>query len=91
MMSNKANDHVLYGALVNGPDMNDHFVDVRFNKAGKAYTKVRIDYNAGFTGALAGLLQLDIKRNRSTSPSTPSTTPHNRLDFNSLEWIKIMT
>ncbi|MGB6220290.1 glycoside hydrolase family 9 protein [Haloferula sp.] len=46
------NRHVLFGALVGGPDKNDIYVDDRSN-----YTtnEVALDFNAGFTGALAGL------------------------------------
>lgn len=65
--SNESNYQVLYGALVNGPEKNDVFVDVRFREGGKSHTKVRIDYNAGFTGALAGLLQSNINWNSSAS------------------------
>ena len=45
-----AQRHVLYGALVGGPDRNDQYSDVRSD-----YVKneVATDYNAGFTGALA--------------------------------------
>ncbi len=44
--------HILFGALVGGPDSNDNFSDDRNN-----YTtnEVACDYNAGFTGALAKL------------------------------------
>ncbi|XP_067947736.1 endoglucanase G-like isoform X2 [Watersipora subatra] len=47
------NPNTLYGALVGGPDANDLYIDERtdFTKNG-----VSCDYNAGFTGALAGLL-----------------------------------
>lgn len=58
---NESNYQILYGALVNGPNATDHFVDIKFRETGKWHTKVRIDYNAGFTGALAGLLQSDIR------------------------------
>ncbi|HAX87807.1 MAG TPA: endoglucanase [Cyanobacteria bacterium UBA11370] len=42
--------HILYGALVGGPDQNDTFVDERSNFK---MTEVATDYNAGFTGAVA--------------------------------------
>jgi endoglucanase len=44
--------HILYGALVGGPDRNDTYADDRGN-----YTtnEVACDYNAAFTGALARL------------------------------------
>lgn len=49
------NPNVIVGALVGGPGSDDSYVDDR-----KDFMKneVALDYNAGFTGALAGLLQL---------------------------------
>jgi endoglucanase len=46
------NRHILYGALVGGPDAMDRYTDDR-----RDYVKneVAVDYNAGFTGALAAL------------------------------------
>jgi endoglucanase len=46
--------HVLYGALVGGPGNNDAYTDDRGN-----YTtnEVACDYNAGFSGLLAGLVE----------------------------------
>ncbi len=46
--------HVLYGALVGGPDANDGYADKRddFTK-----NEVATDYNAGFTGALARMVR----------------------------------
>lgn len=44
--------HILYGALVGGPDAKDNFVDERSNFK---MTEVATDYNAGFTGAVARL------------------------------------
>ncbi|XP_011498432.1 PREDICTED: endoglucanase 10-like [Ceratosolen solmsi marchali] len=55
---NAPNPQVLYGALVSGPDEADRFHDRREDYV---YTEVTLDYNAGFTGALAGLLQLQAK------------------------------
>ncbi|XP_012224814.1 endoglucanase E-4-like [Linepithema humile] len=52
------NPQILYGALVSGPDEADKFQDRREEYI---YTEVTLDYNAGFTGALAGLLQLQLK------------------------------
>jgi endoglucanase len=47
--------HILYGALVGGPDRGDSYEDSR-----QDYTKneVATDYNSGFTGALAKMYQL---------------------------------
>lgn len=46
--------HVLWGALVGGPDFEDYHEDDRTNYV---YNEVAIDYNAGFVGALAGLYE----------------------------------
>ncbi|MCQ2464454.1 MAG: glycoside hydrolase family 9 protein [Oscillospiraceae bacterium] len=44
--------HVLWGALVGGPDAGDWHRDIT---ADFVYNEVAVDYNAGFTGACAGL------------------------------------
>jgi hypothetical protein len=44
--------HLLYGALVGGPDANDAFAD---DIEQYVYSEVAIDYNAGFVGAMAGM------------------------------------
>lgn len=44
--------HILYGALVGGPMMDDSYED---NIDEYRYTEVAIDYNAGFVGAMAGM------------------------------------
>ncbi|XP_018359268.1 PREDICTED: endoglucanase E-4-like [Trachymyrmex cornetzi] len=62
---NAPNPQILYGALVSGPDEVDLFKDCREEYA---YTEVTLDYNAGFTSTLAGLLQLQLK-NVDTRPS----------------------
>lgn len=49
------NPHVLYGALVGGPDRFDHYED---NRTNYVQSEVTLDYNAGFTGALAGLVNM---------------------------------
>lgn len=46
--------HVLYGALVGGPDNDDYHSDLRTDYV---YNEVAIDYNAGFVGALAGIYE----------------------------------
>jgi hypothetical protein len=48
-----SNPHVLYGALVGGPDGSDGFKDNRNNFI---QNEVAVDYNGGFTGALAAML-----------------------------------
>jgi endoglucanase len=44
--------HLLYGALVGGPDDADEYTD---DVDEYCYTEVAIDYNAGFVGAMAGI------------------------------------
>lgn len=44
--------HVLWGALVGGPDEKDYHLDITKDYI---YNEVAVDYNAGFTGACAGL------------------------------------
>ena len=44
--------HILYGALVGGPDQQDQYSDERANHV---MNEVSTDYNAGFTSALARL------------------------------------
>ena len=44
--------HLIYGALVGGPDVKDVYVD---SIDDYAKSEVAIDYNAGFVGALAGM------------------------------------
>ena len=46
--------HVLWGALVGGPDANDYHIDDTNNYI---YNEVAVDYNAGFVGACAGLYE----------------------------------
>lgn len=46
------NRHILYGALVGGPDASDNYSDDRNNYN---TNEVACDYNAGFTGLLAKL------------------------------------
>jgi endoglucanase len=48
--SPKKSRHILYGALVGGPDRNDNYIDDRANFQ---MNEVATDYNAGFTGAIA--------------------------------------
>jgi endoglucanase len=46
---------VLYGALVGGPDLSDTYIDDRSDYISN---EVATDYNAGWQGAVAGLIQL---------------------------------
>jgi hypothetical protein len=50
----KESRHILYGALVGGPDRNDVYKDERNNFV---TNEVACDYNAGFTSAVARLVQ----------------------------------
>ncbi|XP_021924915.1 uncharacterized protein LOC110832327 [Zootermopsis nevadensis] len=56
------NPQLLQGALVSGPDENDHYMD---NREEYVYNEVTLDYNAGFQSAVAGLrhLQLEVFEN----------------------------
>ena len=47
--------HVLYGALEGGPNMDGSFTD---EVGAYQNTEVAIDYNAGFTAALGGMIKL---------------------------------
>ena len=53
--SGDPNPHVLYGALVGGPDKWDQYTDDRNDYK---QNEVACDYNAGFQGALAGKLDV---------------------------------
>jgi len=46
------NPHILYGALVGGPDVNGNYKDDRRDYVAN---EVATDYNAGFQSAVAGL------------------------------------
>nr|AOV94256.1 cellulase [Antipaluria urichi] len=48
------NPHMLYGALVGGPDENDQYTDVRTDYE---HNEVACDYNAAFSGVLAAFIQ----------------------------------
>ncbi|KAJ3045032.1 Endoglucanase [Rhizophlyctis rosea] len=52
--SRTPNRFILYGALVGGPEKNDTYVD---NRENYVYTEVTQDYNAAWTGLLAGLIE----------------------------------
>jgi len=55
--ANAPNPHILYGALVGGPDAQDNYKDVRNDYIAN---EVACDYNAGFQSAVAGLKHLEI-------------------------------
>ncbi len=54
MLDPENHKHVLYGALVGGPNTTDEHHDVCWDYIAN---EVSIDYNAGATGALAGMLK----------------------------------
>lgn len=66
------NPHVLYGALVGGPDANDWYEDKR-----EDYVKneVATDYNAGFQSAVAALRSLTDCGGVTAAPTTAAPTP----------------
>ena len=47
--------HILYGALVGGPNSSDYWED---NIDDYIMNEVAIDYNAGFVGALAKMIDM---------------------------------
>lgn len=47
------NPNLLYGALVGGPDQDDQYED---DRSDYVHNEVAVDYNAGFQGALAGII-----------------------------------
>lgn len=56
LLDMQGNKFIAYGALVGGPQVDDSFEDTR-GWSMAAYTEVAIDYNAGFTGAVARLAE----------------------------------
>ncbi len=63
----KPHAHILYGALVGGPDQTDGYSD----KIGDyQYTEVAIDYNAGYTAALCAMVD---KYGGTSDPDFPPT------------------
>lgn len=51
--SKRNNSIILYGALVSGPNIFDHYED---NRQEHLYNEVTLYYNAGFQSAVAGLI-----------------------------------
>jgi len=77
--SAKPNPQILYGALVSGPDENDHYKDLREEYI---YNEVTLDYNAGFQSAVAGLRQLELQQvGRKKSPKSNGVFGRNRGDI----------
>ncbi|XP_020289295.1 uncharacterized protein LOC109857421 [Pseudomyrmex gracilis] len=69
IQQNVINPQTLYGALVSGPNVEDDLTDYRNIRADESryicHTNVKIENNAGFTGVLAGLLQLENRKKKS--------------------------
>ncbi len=64
--------HVLWGALVGGPDTTDYHVD---ETSDYIYNEVAIDYNAGFVGALAGMVTYYSDASMQPLPNFPPPEP----------------
>lgn len=60
--------HVLYGALVGGPDASDEHIDTTSDWI---YNEVTIDYNAAFVGASAGLYRFFGDSSMEVTPDFP--------------------
>ena len=65
-----ANPNILNGAIVGGPSLGDTYTDDRTNYM---VNEVAMDYNAGFTAALAGLAQA--LQSGPQTVATPAPTP----------------
>jgi hypothetical protein len=68
------NRHVVYGALVGGPDQSGTYIDDRNEYI---YTEITTDYNAGYTAMLCALTQ---KYGGKTDPSFPPVEEKNNPD-----------
>lgn len=86
--------HILYGALVGGPDTNDKHID---KTSDYQYNEVTLDYNAGLVFASAGLYALyggedttEITTNIYTEVTTEATTAviskSQEWDFTNSSW-----
>ena len=49
---------ILYGAMVGGPNFADYYAD---NRSDYVMNEVALDYNCGFQGVLAGMVQLGLQ------------------------------
>nr|CAB3262581.1 uncharacterized protein LOC100180615 [Phallusia mammillata] len=65
------NPHVLYGALVGGPDINDQYTD---DRKSFEHNEVALDYNACFQSAIAGLKYLELYPPLTTTPEPNTAT-----------------
>lgn len=86
-----AHKHVLYGALVGGPDKNDKHID---KTSDYEYNEVTLDYNAGLVFASAGLYAIygegETEVTTGTESPTETTTSYisssNTWDFTDSSW-----
>lgn len=70
--------HLLYGALVGGPDNSDKYVD---DVDEYEHSEVAIDYNAGFVGALAGMTEYyGAGQLPDATPGIEPSTPYNYVE-----------
>lgn len=70
--------HVLYGALVGGPDSADYHIDITDDYT---YNEVTIDYNAAFVGAAAGLYHFYGDDTMQPEADFPPEEPEEERDF----------
>ncbi len=85
----KPAQHILYGGLVGGPDLNDNYKD---SATEYVYTEVGIDYNAGLVGALAGLISSEMSDSSgddNTEGETSNVVKIEAEDFNEGKYIEI--
>ena len=66
--SDQPNQNILYGAMVGGPGDQDNYND---NCQDYTMNEVATDYNAGITGAVAGLKHLAVVNKLPTKKYTP--------------------
>ena len=69
------NRHVLYGALVGGPNQDGSYIDDRNNYINN---EVATDYNAGYTAALCKMID---KYGGETDPNFPPVEAHDGPEF----------
>jgi hypothetical protein len=66
------NPHIIFGALVGGPNQNDEYADDRENFK---TNEVACDYNAGFQSVLAGIVEYICAPENVTATTTTTTVP----------------
>lgn len=76
--------HVLYGALVGGPDAKDQHNDITKDWI---YNEVTIDYNAAFVGACAGLYNSYATSDMTVTPDFPPVEKSNGKTGGNNFWV----